>query len=145
MPMYRISKTREGLSSPEARSPWVSHIADVMTDLPSPQYEGPDGSLDGVEPVGVPYVGLFTVYPPGSSSGKRMQLRYWLLREDGPLSLAVDTVREMSYIDDQKLAQTAVRDDAIRAALEQGEAPAEISRATGLSVARIYQIRDGRR
>lgn len=62
-----------------------------------------------------------------------------------PLRKLGEVTERLDIIKGHVTAVTAARDDAIREALAAGVPVSGIVRAAGLTRARVYQIRDGRR
>jgi len=157
MTTYIVARSRAGLDAGDAaRGGQLGALAESLTDLRGAQYQGlidqqtgepgvgrsqwaPDPGHDGL--------GWVSAYSAHRSLGMAPDavIRVWVRAVADwttPLTEARDRLKATNR---ERVAQIAARDDAIRAALTDGQDAKLIAYHAGLSVERVYQIRDGRR
>lgn len=124
-------------------------VRDLIAEMP-PEYQATKFEECRVygTPLDEPYTGTASIARPAARSTYFAGWSFdkWLDYEEAKLPAGyvvagptVETVRAWM------LHSSGGRDDAIRTALTEGVSVADLVRETGLSRARIYQIRDGRR
>lgn len=147
MTTYIMSKSRDGLHRADApRGQSITALAETMTDMPGAQWEGIADDPRGFRaPLpGQEWRGWISAYRPGTRT-RDVHIHVWVRAEADALTAIEDARDHLSEIESKRAAQIEARDEAIRAALADGMSAAMVAAHAGMSVPRVYQIRDGRR
>jgi hypothetical protein len=142
--LYYMARTRDEVLSDDALSAYdIDTLLESTTDAPHPRvhsYETRTGDC----PTGT-FGPIRVEISYGRGATGRKILTRWLRGQAlGPRSLrdAATRARSLQEAADQAREDLAVE---IRDALEQGYSGPTIAATTGLTAARVYQIRDGKR